>query len=90
MPVELIWSGVLTFVLGFFGWVLRGYVDDLKRITILLNRTREEIARDYVTKSDAREDIKQVLDRLATLDEKLDRALERRDRRSSDRGYGDA
>lgn len=80
MEVTLIWSALLTFVLGFFGWILRGYVDDLKRITILLNRTREEIAKDYVTKSDAREDMNQVLDRLKALDNKLDRLLEERSR----------
>lgn len=82
MDIALIWSGVLTFILGFLGWVLRGYVDDLKRITILLNRTREEIARDYITKADAREDMNQVLDRLKSLDDKIDRLLENR---SSDR-----
>jgi hypothetical protein len=80
MDLTLIWSGLLTFVLGFFGWVLRGYVDDLKRITILLNRTREEIARDYVTKNDARQDMNQLLDRLKALDDKLDRLLENRGR----------
>lgn len=80
MDWTVLWSGLLTFVLGFFGWVLRGYVDDLKRITILLNRTREEIARDYVTKNDARQDMNQLLDRLKALDDKLDRLLENRGR----------
>lgn len=80
MDWTVLWSGLLTFVLGFFGWILRGYVDDLKRITILLNRTREEIARDYVTKNDARQDMNQLLDRLKALDDKLDRLLENRGR----------
>lgn len=75
---DILWNGVLTFVMAFFGWVLKGYVDDLKRITILLNRTREEIAREYVTKSDARADMAQVIERLGKLDEKLDRILEER------------
>ena len=85
MDLTIIWSAVLTFGLGFFGWVLRGYVDDLKRITILLNRTREEIAREYVTKNDARQDMNQVLDRLKQLDDKLDRLLENRSRNSRSR-----
>ena len=88
MDWTVVWSAVLTFVLGFFGWVLRGYVDDLKRITILLNRTREEIAREYVTKNDARQDMNQVLDRLKQLDDKLDRLLENRSR--TGRGRTDA
>lgn len=84
MDIALIWSGLLTFVLGFLGWVIRGYVDDLKRITVLLNRTREEIAKEYVTKADAREDARAILERLEKLDEKLDRALNRNDRRIGD------
>ena len=80
MDLTVIWSGALTFILGFLGWVLRNYVDELKRISILLNRTREEIAKEYVTKTEARADRAQVLDRLGTLDAKLDRLLEERSR----------
>lgn len=83
MDLTVIWSGALTFVLGFLGWVLRGYVDDLKRITILLNRTREEIAKEYVTKTEARADMAQVIDRLGKLDAKLDRLLEERSKGAS-------
>jgi predicted DNA-binding protein YlxM (UPF0122 family) len=78
METGTIWSGVLTFAFGLLGWVLKTYVDDLKRITILLNRTREEIAKEYVTKDEVHAEINRVIHRLETLDTKLDRLLESR------------
>jgi predicted DNA-binding protein YlxM (UPF0122 family) len=59
-------------------WVLKDKADELSRITILLNRTREEIAKEYVTKTEVHADINRVLDRLDRLDEKLDRLMEKR------------
>jgi hypothetical protein len=58
------------------GWVLKDKSDELKRVQILLNRTREEVAKEYVTKTEVHADINRVLDRLDRLDEKLDRLME--------------
>jgi len=44
----------------------------------LFNKTREEIARDYVTKSESRAVMKDLVDRLDKLDEKLDKLFELR------------
>jgi hypothetical protein len=70
-----IWNIVLSAGLAFVGWVLRDKSEELKRITILLNRTREEVAKEYVTKTEVHADINRVLDRLDRLDEKLDRLM---------------
>ena len=45
---------------------------ELHRIQILLNRTREEIAKEYVTKTDVHNDINRVLDRIDRMEAKLD------------------
>lgn len=74
----MVWSAVLSFFLGLLGWVLKNYVDELKRVTILLNRTREEIAKEYVTKGEVHADMNRVMNRLEALDAKLDRLLEAR------------
>jgi hypothetical protein len=74
----LVWSAILTFVMGLLGWVLRNYVAELQRVTILLNRTREELAKEYVTKGEVHADINRVMNRLEALDSKLDRLLESR------------
>jgi hypothetical protein len=78
MEPTLLWNIVLTFAFGLLGWVLKSYVDDLKRVTILLNRTREEMAKEYVTKGEVHADINRVMNRLEALDSKLDRLLESR------------
>jgi hypothetical protein len=46
---------------------------EVKRLQILLNRTRE----DYATKADVKDDMRQVMDALHRLEDKLDRALEK-------------
>jgi len=72
----MIWNIILSAGLGLLTWVLKEKSDELSRVTILLNRTREEIAKEYVTKTEVHADINRVLDRLDRLDEKLDRLME--------------
>jgi hypothetical protein len=43
----------------------------------LLNKTREEIAKEYLTKSESNADMNRIIDRLEALDAKLDRLMER-------------
>jgi len=74
----IVWNIILSAGLGLLSWVLKDKADELARITILLNRTREEIAKEYVTKTEVHADINRVLDRLDRLDEKLDRLMEKR------------
>jgi len=78
MEMDMLWSGGLTALLGVLGFILRNYVAELQRIQILVNRTREEMAKEYVTKTEVHADINRVLDRLERLDEKLDRLVELR------------
>ena len=74
--MENVWNIILTAGLGLLSWVLKEKSDELSRVTILLNRTREEVAKEYVTKVEVHADINRVLDRLDRLDEKLDRLME--------------
>ena len=78
MEMDALWNTVLPAVVGFIVWWAKSQNEELKRVQILLNRTREEIARDYVTKQEVHADINRVLARLERLDEKLDRMLENR------------
>ena len=71
----MLWNIGLTVLLGFVGWVLKEKSAELSRLQILLNRTREEVAKEYVTKAEVHTDINRVLDRLDRLDEKLDRLM---------------
>jgi len=71
----MLWNIILSGVVGISGWVLREKSAEIIRLSILLNRTREEIAKEYVTKTESHADIDRVLDRLDRLDEKLDRLM---------------
>ena len=72
MSEAVVWNIVLTGVVAFIGWALKDRADEVKRLGILLNRTREEIAKEYVTKAEVHADIGRVLDRLERLDQKID------------------
>lgn len=72
----MIWNAALSLVLAIVGWVLKDKAAELVRVTILLNKTREEIAKEYVTKVEVHADINRVMNRLEVLDAKLDRLIE--------------
>ena len=80
-----IWNAALTIILALVGWGVRTkdkqyevLDEEVTRLQVLLNRTREEVAKEYVTKSEVHTDINRVLDRLERLDAKLDRLMEAR------------
>jgi len=70
--MEIVWNTILSFTSALILFWIKLATDEQKRIQILLNRTREEIAKEYVTRSDMHGDINRVLNRLDKLDEKLD------------------
>jgi predicted DNA-binding protein YlxM (UPF0122 family) len=72
----MLWNTGLSLVVGIVGWVLKDKAAELVRVTILLNKTREEIAKEYVTKAEVHADINRVMNRLEVLDAKLDRLIE--------------
>jgi hypothetical protein len=74
----VLWNAALSFLLAICGWIMREKSTELHRLQVLLNRTREEIAKEYVTKAEVHADINRVLDRLDRLDAKLDRLMEAR------------
>jgi len=67
-----LWNTVLTVMLGLLSWVFKEKAAELKRLEILLNKTREEGAKEYVTKTEVHTDINRVLDRLDRLEAKID------------------
>jgi len=68
---------VVAYVLGaIVSFVLKEKADELARQGILLNKTREEIARDYITKIEVRSDMDQIINRFDRIEQKLDRFIE--------------
>lgn len=68
----MLWNVILSFASGLILWITKTQWEELKRVQILLNRTREEVAKEYVTKVEVHSDINRVLDRLDRLEAKLD------------------
>lgn len=48
----MIWNVVLTAIVGVMGFLLKSKFDEIGRLGILLNKTREEVARDHVTRKE--------------------------------------
>lgn len=78
MQLVELWSGGLTILVGILGYMMHEKFSELARITILLNRTREEIARDTVTKAEVEKITEHIDQRFNRLEEKIDRLIERR------------
>ena len=68
----LVWNIVLTAIVALLGFVLKEKFGELNRLGILLNRTREEVARDHITRTEFRADMQQLLDRFDRIERKLD------------------
>ena len=74
----MFWNIILTLVIAPAVWAFRGLIQEVKRIDILLNKTREE----YVTRKEMRDDLSQVMDALHRLEDKLDKSNCTRDKSS--------
>ena len=68
LDVPTLWNIIITLVIAPLAYYIKSQSDELKRIQILLNKTREQ----YVHKNDHREDIDRVVEHLLRLDQKLD------------------
>ena len=77
MCTNIIWNVFVTLVLAPILFGIRQNSTELKRQDILLNKTREEIAKEYVTKSELKDDMSNIIDRIKLIDEKLDKLFER-------------
>ena len=67
----LLWNVLLTLVIAPAFFAFRSLQQELKRVDILLNRTRE----DYSTKNDVRETHDRIMSSLNRLEDKLDEVL---------------
>ena len=74
----MIWNIGLTAGVGLARWFIKNAHAEQQRLSILLNRTREEMAKEYVTKNEVHNDLSRVMDRLDALDAKIDRLIEGR------------
>ena len=68
----MVWNVVLTAIVALLGFIVKEKFAELQRISILLNRTREEVARDHITRTEFRADMQQLMERFDRLERKID------------------
>lgn len=72
----MVWNVILSGVVAVLGFLVKGKFDELGRITILLNKTREEIARDHITRAEMNSTVDKLGERFDSafkrLEDKLD------------------
>lgn len=56
----MLWNIALSAIVAVMGMLLKGKFDELQRLSILLNRTREEVARDHITRAEVRADLEKI------------------------------
>jgi len=74
----MLWNMALTLIVAIMGYVLKEKFGEINRLGILLNRTREEVARDHITRAELNTEMQKLIDRFDRLEYKLDRMMEQR------------
>ena len=70
---EVLWNIILTIFVLPLGFLVRSILGEQKRLDILINKTREEIAKDYVTRESMEATFERLMDSIDKIDEKIDR-----------------
>lgn len=78
----MLWNVVLSAIVGVMVFMLKSKFDELNRLSILLNRTREEVAREHITRAEVRQDLDKIRehfdDGFRRLEAKLDAMAQRK------------
>lgn len=75
MEMDALLNLIFAAVISGLGWWIKSQHDEIKRVQILLNRTREELAKEYVTKTDSSQVLAQIMGKFDRLEEKIDRLI---------------
>ena len=78
IDMTIAWNVILTLIVAPLMLVIRAQIGELRRIDILLNKTREELGRDYVSKSEMETVLDRIINAIDRLSQKVDRLFEER------------
>ena len=67
----LFWNGILTLIIAPAVGGFRSMMQEVKRLDILLNKTREE----YAKRDEVKQDMHDIMDTMQRLEDKLDKIL---------------
>jgi hypothetical protein len=72
----MIWTAILTLFTGLLTFTAREKFAEIKRLDILLNKTREELARDYTTQAEVQRITDHIDQRFNRLEAKIDQLIQ--------------
>ena len=61
----MVWNVILSGIVAVMGFMLRSKFEELDRLGILLNKTREEVARDHITRAEVERDLEKRMHKMA-------------------------
>jgi hypothetical protein len=76
LDLNIAWSAILTLLISILGYVMNEKFRELARISILLNKTREEVARDNVTQAEVDRITNHIDQRFNKLEAKIDQLIQ--------------
>ena len=85
LDAQMLWSAILSVILGVGGFIVREKLaevkevaSELRRVERLLNITREENHRDFITKAEVQRISDHIDQRFNRLEEKIDQLISQR------------
>ena len=69
------WNAVLTILIAIVGFIMKEKFQELNRLSILLNKTREEVARDTVTQAELSKIMDHIDTRFNRLEDKINELI---------------
>jgi hypothetical protein len=79
----MVWNTLLTAILAVVGFMVMEKFKEVNRLGMLINRTREEVARDHITRVEVHRDLEKIMDRFDAgfkkLEDKIDAMNTRRE-----------
>jgi len=73
--ILMLWNMGLTLIMGVVGFFIKEKFNEIQRITILLNRTREEVAGNNVTKAEMEKLVEHMDSRFNRLEDKINQLM---------------
>ena len=77
LDLSVVWSAILTLLISILGYIVNEKFRELARISILLNKTREEVARDNVTQAEIDRITNHIDQRFNKLEAKIDQLIQK-------------
>ena len=76
LELSVVWSSILTLLISILGYMMNEKFRELTRVSILLNKTREEVARDNVTQAEVDRITNHIDQRFNKLEAKIDQLIQ--------------